>query len=83
MIGPGADSWLAGCCDDSGLAESRRLRAEVDEARARGRVLSENVHIINDNEKTLCLTVSSRIQYSRSFLPVEYLSSVPCSICQT
>ena len=41
LIGPGAGCWLAGCCDDSRLAESRRLWAEVDDARARGGALLE------------------------------------------
>lgn len=38
LICPGADCWLAGRCDDSRLAESRKLRAE---AQACGRALLE------------------------------------------
>lgn len=39
LIGPGADGWLVGCCDDSRLAKSGEFGADFDDARTAGRAL--------------------------------------------
>lgn len=53
LTGPGAGCWLAGRCNDGGLAESRRLRAEVYEARACGGALLGWEYGENEMEKTI------------------------------
>lgn len=72
--------WLAGGCDDSGLAESHRLGAEVGQVWICSRALTEWERMVRQREPSI---YSSHIQDSSSFSPVEYLLLVPCSTCQT